>query len=164
MRRCCGVLVLGLVSVLALSPGALGADEASPAEFLKSKGLNRVNQLYVLPDEAALAKSFHDLNPLHRKVLDAQKKSDAAEKKVQDKKDLILAYTQERRELRARESNTKDFRMHNKLVDAMNELYDRTELLTSSHKEEDEAKKMRARLDHSLGTVHQPPAEVAEAV
>ena len=58
MRRCCGVLVLGLVSVLALSPGALGADEASPAEFLKSKGLNRVNQLYVLPDEAALAKEL----------------------------------------------------------------------------------------------------------
>ena len=93
------VVLLGLVSVFAFS-AAGGVDEASPAELLKSKGLNRVNQLYVLPDETALAKKFRDLNPLKRKVLDAQKKSDAAEKKVQDKKDIVLAYAEKRRELR----------------------------------------------------------------
>ena len=81
---------------------ARGEDEASPEEFLKSKGLNRVGQMYVLPDEAALNKKFRDLNPLKKKVLDAQKKSDAAEKKVQEKKDAMAAIPEKRRELRAR--------------------------------------------------------------
>ena len=36
--------------------------------------------------------------------------------------------------------------MHNKIVEAMNELYDRTEQLMGSHKEEDDAKKTRAAL------------------
>ena len=107
------VVLLGLFSVLALSARVRADDDASsapasgdskvsPEDFLKSKGLKCVGQAYVLPDEAALTKKFRDLNPLKRKVVDVQKKSDAAEKKVQDKKDLMGTYTQKRREVAPR--------------------------------------------------------------
>ncbi len=78
--------------VLVLSLGALApaeekkAEEKTGAALLESKGLRKIGSFFVLGEEAALKKKLRELEPLRKKVMDAQKKASAAEKVVEQKK------------------------------------------------------------------------------
>ena len=79
------LLLVGLLATLAISLRASGQEQTS-AELLKARGLRKLNQSFVLPEETALTKKFHDTDALRRKVADSQQKAAAAEQKVEDKK------------------------------------------------------------------------------
>jgi len=138
-----GWMTLGLLGVLALGSFARGEDE-TPEEFLKSQGLRKVNQSFVLADEAALTKKFRELDGLRKKAADAQQKALAAESKVEEKKKLMLDYAEKRRALRMQIEAAKSVDAKNRLINMSNELVDRSMILEKSDKEEKEASSARA--------------------
>ncbi|MGA2617398.1 MAG: TIGR02281 family clan AA aspartic protease [Thermoguttaceae bacterium] len=128
-------LVLGLLAAVAVC-GPAAAAEPAPEEVLQAKGLRKLNQYFVLADEAEVNSKFRELDLLRKKVADAQQKASAAEQKVEDKKKLIVACIQQQRELNATLATTTSVKLHNKLVLMHNELVDRVSLLTRSETEE----------------------------
>ena len=135
-------------------PGPLGGhpcagaekkgDEKKEAGVLESKGLRKIGQFFVLSDEAALKKKLRELDPLRKKVTDAQKKAAEADKAVEQKKQLVNQCLQQRHELEIQLSGAKTVELHNRIVNAMNELSDRIEILEKSLKEDQGAKTLRA--------------------
>ena len=118
--------------------------EKTGAELLESKGLRKSGQYFVLADEAALRKKLRELEPLRRKVFDAQKKADAADKVVDQKKHLINQCLQQRHDLEVQLNGVQNVAVHNRLVNAINELGDRIEILEKALKEDKVPKTLRA--------------------
>ena len=144
-------LFVAVPVALALSAGAFAlgqekkpAEEKKGAELLESKGLRKVGPFFVLPDEAALKKKLREIDPLRRKVTIAQKKSAEVEKVVEQKKQLINQCLQQRHDLEVQLNGAKTVELHNRMVNAMNELGDRIELLEKSMKEDKTGKALRA--------------------
>ncbi len=138
-----GWIALGFLGVFVLSSFAPGKDE-TPEELLKSQGLRKVNQSYVLADEATLTKKFRELDGLRKKAADAQQKAVAAENKVEEKKKVMLDYAEKRRVLRIQIEAAKSVDAKNRLINMSNELVDRSVILEKSDKEEKEATSARA--------------------
>ena len=136
---------------LALSAGAFAlgeekkpAEQTTGVELLQSKGLRKIGLFFVLTDEAALKKKLRELDPLRRKVADAQKKAAEADKVVEQKKQLVNQCLQQRHDLEIQLNNAKTVELHNRMVNAMNELGDRIEILEKSLREDRGAKTLRA--------------------
>jgi clan AA aspartic protease (TIGR02281 family) len=140
-RRC--FLIVGVLAALAISLPAK-TEEPTAEDVLKGQGLRKLNQLYVLPDEAAVTKKFHETDALRRKVTDTQQKATLADQKVEEKKKLILDYAEKRRTLRAQMEAARSPELHNRLVTMSNELGDRMVILEKSDKEEKDATTARA--------------------
>ena len=140
---------------LALSAGAIAIGqekkgqektgaEKQGASVLESKGLRKVGPFFILPDEAALEKKLRDLDPVRKKVADAQKKSGEAEKLADQKRQLVLQCLQQRHQLEVQLNAAKTVDQHNRMVNAINELGDRIELLEKSLKEDRTTKALRS--------------------
>jgi clan AA aspartic protease (TIGR02281 family) len=119
-------------------------DEQAAEEFLKSQGLRKLNQYFVLSDDAVVAKRFREIDALRKKTADVQQKAAAAEQKVDQKKQLILDYAAKRRMLRAQIDVAKGFEARNRLINMQNELVDRSIILEQSDREEKDATAARA--------------------
>jgi clan AA aspartic protease (TIGR02281 family) len=136
--------------VLVLSLGALApaeekkAEEKTGAALLESKGLRKIGSFFVLGEEAALKKKLRELEPLRKKVMDAQKKASAAEKVVEQKKQLINQCLQQRHDLEIALNNVNNVEQHNRMVNALNELSDRIEILEKALHEDKVTKTLRA--------------------
>ncbi len=124
---------------------ASGADDPDPEALLKGKGLRRVYPYFSLPEETQLGKLIREAARLKRGVLDSHRVLAASEQKVQQKQELIVAYLQKRRELRAQLANTTSVQMNNRLVIGLNELADRITLMQKSGREEEALKTARAK-------------------
>ncbi len=135
----------------AMAP-ALGQD-AVP--LLTEKGLKKVKPYFMLGEEVELGKLLRAAAAMRKDVLETQKKADAAEKMIDEKKKLILTYTAQRRQLRIQMENTRNVDAYNKMVTAINELADRITLLEQSEEHEKAAKAARA-------AAHQATEEYAE--
>ena len=137
-------------AALVLSLGVLAAAEDKGAEakkeagLLESKGLRKVGQFFVLSDEAALKKKLRDLDPLRKKATDAQRKAAEADKLVDQKKLVVNQCLQQRHELEVQLNNVRSVEIHNRMVNAMNELSDRIQILEKSLQEDKGAKAVRA--------------------
>ena len=118
-----------------LLPGRAVAQESSPEETLKSKGLLKLSSTFTLPGESEIGRSVRSLETMKKKAFDAQQAVDAAQKKVDDKRTLIIAYVQKRRELRAQLQRVTAGETYNRLVFTLNELGDRVMLMQESKKE-----------------------------
>ena len=138
-----GCITLSVLGVFAFSSFALGKDQ-SPEEYLKTQGLRKVNQSFVLTDEATLTKKFRELDGLLKKASDAKQKAVAAENKVEEKKKVMLDYAEKRRMLRVQIEAAKSIDAKNRLINLSNELVDRSVILEKSDKEEKEATSARA--------------------
>ncbi len=134
--------------MLSLMAGAVTAQDggASDAlELLEAKGLRKLSSHFALSDEAQIGKAIRAAEPLKRIVTDAQKEVNTLELKIEEKKKTIVAYLQKRRDLRAQLASAQSVSAHNNLVNAMNELGDRVNLLQESNQEEEDLKTARAK-------------------
>lgn len=131
------LFLAGALVVLAFSRPAK-ADQGGGEDLFKARGLQKLNQYLVLPDEAVLAKKVHEIDALRKKVINAQQVAAAAERAVDDKKKLILDYAEKRRALRVQLDSKQSVETHNRLVNLANELGDRMIILEKSDKEEKE--------------------------
>jgi clan AA aspartic protease (TIGR02281 family) len=134
------VLLFVVTVPYALAP-AYGQDAVA---LLTEKGLKKVKPYFMLGEEVELGKLLRDGATMRKKVLEAQKKADAAEKMIDEKKKLILTYTAQRRLLRIQMENTRNVDAYNKMVTAINELADRITLLEKSEEHEKAARAARA--------------------
>jgi clan AA aspartic protease (TIGR02281 family) len=125
-----------LAALVALLPGRLRADQDGALKTLEDKGLKRSFSNFALPEETDFSKQMRATEALKKKLLDAQHEAVEATKKVDDKKKTIIAYLQQRRELRAQVDMARNVAEHNKMVNAMNELGDRIMLMQQSEAEE----------------------------
>ena len=135
-------VLIGFVSMLSIAAIAT-ADEKSAEEFLKERGLRRLSSCFSLPEESELGAKVRDAEPLKKKVRDTQPQVEMWEKRVEDKKKLIVACLQKRRELRAQLSRARSPDIHNRIVLAINELADRVLLLEKAGVEENSLKAAR---------------------
>ncbi len=120
-----------------------GADKTG-AELLASKGLRKIGPFFVLTDEAALKKKLRDLDPVRRKVSDAQKKAADAEKVVEQKKQDILQSLQRRHELEVQLNGVNNVEQHNRIVNWINALGDHIQLQEKWLKDDKGTKLLRA--------------------
>ena len=112
--------------------------------MLQDKGLRKVGRFFVLGDEAGLKKKLRELEPLRRKVTDAQKKTAAADKTAEQKKQLIDQSLQQRHELEvALRTETNPLKQAG-MINTINELGDRIEILEKSLTEDKTTKTLRA--------------------
>ncbi len=125
-----------MLTFVALLAGRLRADQDSAQKALEAKGLKRAVSNFALPEEADFTKQLKAMEALKKKVVDAQHEAENASRKVDDKKTAIVTYLQKRRELRVQLEAARTPDVHNKIVDALNELGDRVALLQQSETEE----------------------------
>jgi len=85
-----------------------------------------------------------EADKLRMLALRSHKLSNEAEAKVEQKRQLVRTYLQQRRQLRAQLANATSISKHNQIISAINELADRIALLEDSTEVEDAAKKARA--------------------
>jgi aspartyl protease family protein len=136
------VLIVGVVLGLSLSAWAK-ADEKDPQSVLADKGLRRVDQYFVIAEESQIGKKLHDAEGRQKKVLEAEKKATAAEKKVDDNKTLMRSYAKQRHDLRTQLEQTKNPQAQARIINALNEMGDRMSAIASSTEEETAAEKAR---------------------
>jgi clan AA aspartic protease (TIGR02281 family) len=136
------VLWIGLVAVSSIAVAA--ADEKTAEALLKSKGLRKLSYCFSLPEESELSRGLRTAASLRKRAFDAQEKVDEAQKAVDDKDNLILAYVQKHRELGAQLGFARSTEQRNRIVVAYNEMADRVELLRQSKQEEEALDQARA--------------------
>lgn len=136
-------LLAGLLSLLAAQ--AL-AQAPSAEEILTSKGLRKLNTSFVVPDETELSKSLHQAEAARRDLVDAQKELGQRKKVVEDKRQLLVNYMEQRRQLREQLLNARSVEAHNRVVAALNEVGDRVVLLVESKQEEQAQQAATARV------------------
>jgi clan AA aspartic protease (TIGR02281 family) len=134
------------IAILALWPAVLfaAADEKTAEEALKSKGLRKLSTVFSVPQESELTKKMHDAEVLKKKVRDLQTKLQDSEKAVDTKQKTIVAYLQQRRELRTRLQAAPNPTVHNQIVSLLNELADRIQLMEQDEKPEKALREARA--------------------
>jgi hypothetical protein len=125
MRQQFTVGLLGLAMVLVLAPvaaRAAAADEKSPDEVIKEKGLQKVNALYLLEDDAKLSESLRTFRLAKKTLDDDTKKRVDAEKQLKMAKGALGNWELEYRQLNERLADEKDTFRHNQLVGQINSL------------------------------------------
>jgi len=142
---------IAFVSILSITARA-AADEKSPEELLASKGLRKLSASFSLPEEAELSKQFRDVDSLRKKLRDLQREVRMWQKRVNDKKKLIIVYLQKRRQLRAQLPLARSAEMHNRIVHMLNELADRIVLMQEAGREEESLKAARAAANEQTET------------
>lgn len=134
---------LGAIALAGTARAAEGEDVAA-LETLQKKGLRKLSSYFALTAETDVAKAIRAADSMRKKVADAQREVNALEKKIEEKRKTIVAYLQKRRELRAQLAMTNSVTAHNNIVNALNELADRINLLQQSNEDEEALKKARA--------------------
>ena len=136
-----------LVGFLLVSLPATAFATAEGAErYLQEQGLKRLSVYFALPDESEVTKKLRDANDLKKDAIEAQRTVAAAEKKIDDKKKLIVDYLQKRRQLRTQLASARTVEMNNRLVMMLNELADRITLLYESKDDEKTLEEAQAAL------------------
>jgi clan AA aspartic protease (TIGR02281 family) len=143
MRRRQFLLLTSFAVTLSLLSAA-AAGEQSPEELLKGKGLRRLGNYFSLPEESELGKKLRAAESLSKQAFDAQQKAEWAGRLVDHKKQLIVAYLQQRRQLRAQLPLARTIEQYNKIVLTLNELADRIALMQASEQEEQGFQQARA--------------------
>jgi clan AA aspartic protease (TIGR02281 family) len=119
-------------AVLLVGLTTLAADK--PEDVLKTKGIRKVGSgSLALVDETTLTKMLADAIKLKKTAIEAAQALNVGENKAVHAKQLILEKTQQRRQIRAQLEQVKDnVELHNKLVDAHDELGDQITLLETT--------------------------------
>jgi clan AA aspartic protease (TIGR02281 family) len=114
---------------LVAAGAAARAQEKPPEEVLKGKELRRSGSLYILPGEAEVAKKLHAAQRLRRELAFVTMQHAATRTGAEDNKKMIVALTQQRLQLKQQLPLAQSVEQHNQIVDAMNDLVDRINLL-----------------------------------
>lgn len=145
-------LSLGLVVALLVSIGEAGGqqtattDKAKAAEeALKEKGVRRIGTYLALADETKLSTMLRDEPKLKRAMLDAQKEVQAVERQVEINKQMILTFTENRRQLVAKYDQSPD----NRLVTEINELGEKIQYLIQNGDMPNERGKARGKFNQA---------------
>lgn len=155
-RRFLGLAVLAVLLTMT-SPGQADKKKASDDkeqekaskedlqgdELLKSEGLRRIGQFYVLSEEIGLAKLLRETEAARKKVTETEQKAVTAEKKIDAKKQAVIDCLQERRRLMAQLDQIRNVNEKNRMVTRINELGDRAQVIDRSEEPEKEAKAAR---------------------
>jgi clan AA aspartic protease (TIGR02281 family) len=112
-----------------LAGSALRADDAPADDALKAKGLRRAGAAYALPAEAEVAKRLGVVRTLLKDLSLGMAQQQGMTAEAENNKKLIVTFTQQRRQLRQQLSMASSTEEHNQIVDTMNELGDRINLL-----------------------------------
>ncbi len=141
------IAMIGL-SLFASMPSSAVAKEnvaADSAEMvLKKSGLRKRGSYFSLPEEVEVKRKLREIKLLKKKLRYSQRELAAADGQVENKRQLIIDYLQQRRELRTRLAHTSSAKMHNRLVIMLNELADRIVLMQQDNRSEKAAKTARA--------------------
>ena len=146
-----------LLVACVLWPHQVSADDAADQALLRQKTLRAVGAYFVLADEPKLNAMFGEVRTLKRKLDDANRPLQRVEREVQQNKNLLVQYIQQRRVLRQRQAHARSARQNNQIVAAMNELGDRITLLMQGG---DRAEQLRA----ARATASQAREQYAEHV
>jgi aspartyl protease family protein len=141
------LLLVAILAVVTLSARVWAEENADQSDLigkLQKKGLHQTSQFFVLDDETELLKRFRNAASLHKKVILAQQKQAQAEQKVEEKKKTLTDIVRQRLMLRTQLERPTSAAIHNKIVNAINELNDRATLLQRSDVEEKAAASARA--------------------
>lgn len=145
--QCLGLLVGAAVTFTLLTTTVTGQEESDGSaalELLQKKGLRKLSSHFAFADEADVGRAIRAAELLRKKVAEAQREVNASEQKVEEKRKTILGYLQKRRELRSQLSMARTVDAKNNLINTMNELGDRVNLLQGSDQEEETVKTVRA--------------------
>jgi aspartyl protease family protein len=112
------------------------ADFGSPEELLAAKGLRRLSDRFALPEESEVSDKLRQAESLKRKAFNAQQEVAEAQKIVDEKKRLMLAYVQQSRELGMKLPLARNVEEHNRIVTMLNELEARILIMRESKQEE----------------------------
>jgi len=140
MRLSSYLLCVWFVYVSAIA----NADDNNPEEFLKSKGLRKSGNRFVLIEETVLRKKLREAERLQKKVISAQRDAALWRVQVKNKKQLMIEYLQKRRELRAQLPHARTVKVNNRIVTMLNELADRINLMNSSDQLEQKLQEARS--------------------
>jgi clan AA aspartic protease (TIGR02281 family) len=137
MRRCAGlVAVLGVVSLgasLGLVPASAQTKPSEAEALLKDKGIRRIGTYLALVEETDLGKMIGESAKLKKAADDAAKALDAVQQQVDQNKQLITNYLQQRRQISAQLARGGlTVEQNNRLVALYNELGDRINLLQAA--------------------------------
>jgi clan AA aspartic protease (TIGR02281 family) len=151
-------VLAALMATVLMAGLAAAADK--PDDVLKAKGIRKVGSgSLALVDETTLTKMLADALKLKKSAIEAAQVLAIGEHRAVHAKQLILEKTQQRRLIRAQLDQARDnVELHNKLVDALNELADQVTLLETTDFAK-EAKPLReaantareAYIEHVLG-------------
>ena len=131
--RCQVVWAAALIANLTVVAVARG----DPAEdVLTGRGLRKLSSCFALPDESEMSKGIRQAESLKRDLLDAQKEMARRRKVVEQKRKVVVACMEQRRQLRQQLDAARSVEARNRVVAAMNELGDRLVLLLNSKTEE----------------------------
>lgn len=141
-------LLLVTLAATSVSTAAADSDAADAAKtVLEGKGLRKIGLFFSLTDETEVRRRLREAELLQKKVREAQRESAACEQNIEEKRQLIIDYSQQRRELRARLDRAGSVRAHNQIVNALNELGDRMVLLQQDESAAKAAESARAVLE-----------------
>jgi aspartyl protease family protein len=140
---------LGFVFVVILAGAgpALQAED-TPDDTLKAKGLRRVSAFYVLPAEADLAKKLSQLRGLLNELTFATARQQAMEAEGENSKKLVETYSQQRRMLRQQLPSASSVAEQNQVIETMNELGDRINMLIRGSDNAEAVKKQSSTVAH----------------
>lgn len=146
-----GISALTVLIAVGLAPvRSLAADPAPSGgaeEVLRAKGLLFLGGVFALPDEAELARKLREVRPHQKKIQDAARQLETAERKEIDQERLLDQYARERRLLGQRLSQPSlDVDQHNKMVARLHQLTVMIQELHDKGRENKEAKDARAAL------------------
>ena len=136
MERTGWFAILGLAGLCAVAGAAAGPDGV-----LQEKGLHKAGTYYILPDEADVAKMADSVRGLQKKMIAAVARQQAVDAQAEENRQLILGFTQQRRQLRQQLARASSVTEHNQIVETMNELGDRVTLLAEGTDGDQQAQK-----------------------
>ncbi len=132
--RCCAVLgIVWLASLLGLAPAAAQAQPSEAEALLKDKGIRRIGTYLALVEETELGKMIGESTRLKKAADDAAKALETVEQQVEQNRQLLANYLQQRRQISAQLARGGlTIEQNNRLVALYNELADRINLLQAA--------------------------------
>ena len=137
MMRTLGLACLGITCAW----GAVAVAAEGPAEALTGKGLRKAGLTYILPAEADVAKAANAVRAAQKTMAAATARQREVDGQIEANKQMVVEFTQQRRVLREQVPGAGSVAEHNQIVQQMNELGDRINLLHAGGEDEQEARK-----------------------
>ena len=119
---------IAALALLAVAASA-HAQQAGPEAVLKGKELRRSGSSFLVPGEAEVAKKLRAAQRLRRELSAMTMQHVATRAGAEQNKRLIVALTQQRLQLKQQLPLARSVEQHNEIVEAMNDLADRINLL-----------------------------------
>jgi clan AA aspartic protease (TIGR02281 family) len=130
MIRTTSAVCLGLsLTILGSVLPTIADDTATPADVLKTKGLKRSGDTFVLGSEAEVQKAVSEARAASKAVQQIQERKRQFEQNIRQGNDAIRELTEQRILLNRQLSETTSTFEHNQLVSRINEISDRLNLL-----------------------------------